>query len=295
MTMWKSGLLHTTALRAPETGGGAGSADSGGDRERGAPPARPDHVPEKFWDPAKGAIRADDLAKSYGEAQKLIGKKASELTSDDYKAIVTLRSDELRQEIAAERRRGLPERPDGYRLELSADQLRDLPDGAFDAEAFKDDPLVGWWRSAAHESGLTQEQFAKGIHAYLGVVHGHRQAVFDEEMAKLGANAKPRLEAVQMWLDKNLSKEHAAALTAAGVSADAIGAIEAIIQKAGGPSVLPGGPGSETQRQGGAKTLAELRAMQQDRRYWHPKDKDPAYVAQVQAEYARAFPGQTAT
>jgi hypothetical protein len=52
--------------------------------------------------------------------------------------------------------------------------------------------------AAAHESGMTREQFAKGIHAYLGVVHGHQQAVYEEQMKALGDNAKPRLEAVQM-------------------------------------------------------------------------------------------------
>jgi hypothetical protein len=97
-----------------------------------------------------------------------------------------------------------------------------------------------------------------------------------------------------MWLDKNLSKEHAAALTAASVTADAIGALETLIQKAGGPSVLPA-DNADGNQEGGKKTLAQLRAMQQDRRYWHPRDKDPAYIAQVQAEYAKAFPGQVPT
>lgn len=31
---------------------------------------RPDHVPEKFWDPVKGEARWDDLAKSYAELEK---------------------------------------------------------------------------------------------------------------------------------------------------------------------------------------------------------------------------------
>jgi hypothetical protein len=35
--------------------------------------------------------------------------------------------------------------------------------------------------------------------------------------------------------------------------------------------------------------------MQQDKRYWHPKHKDATYIAQVQAEYAKAFPGQVPT
>ena len=34
-----------------------------------APPVRPDHVPEKFWDAEKGVVRTDDLIKSYGELE----------------------------------------------------------------------------------------------------------------------------------------------------------------------------------------------------------------------------------
>jgi hypothetical protein len=34
---------------------------------------RPDHVPEKFWDPVKGEARWDDLAKSYAELEKMRG------------------------------------------------------------------------------------------------------------------------------------------------------------------------------------------------------------------------------
>lgn len=35
-----------------------------------APAARPEHVPEKFWDAAKGEVRMDALLKSYSELEK---------------------------------------------------------------------------------------------------------------------------------------------------------------------------------------------------------------------------------
>lgn len=38
-----------------------------------SPNKRPDHVPEKFWDPVKGEARWDDLAKSYAELEKARG------------------------------------------------------------------------------------------------------------------------------------------------------------------------------------------------------------------------------
>ncbi len=41
----------------------------------GAPasPARPDYLPEKFWDAAKGEARIETLARSYGELERKLG------------------------------------------------------------------------------------------------------------------------------------------------------------------------------------------------------------------------------
>lgn len=41
--------------------------------EQIADPARPDHVPEKFWDQDQGSIRTDVLLKSYGELERRLG------------------------------------------------------------------------------------------------------------------------------------------------------------------------------------------------------------------------------
>src|ERR1700720_209995 len=37
---------------------------------RSDPPARPEHVPEKFWNADKGEVNVDALLKSYGELEK---------------------------------------------------------------------------------------------------------------------------------------------------------------------------------------------------------------------------------
>jgi hypothetical protein len=38
-----------------------------------AAPARPEHIPEKFWDADKGEVRVEDLAKSYKELEGKLG------------------------------------------------------------------------------------------------------------------------------------------------------------------------------------------------------------------------------
>lgn len=49
----------------------------------GAPKvARPDHIPEKFWDAEKGVVRTDELAKSYAELESKAGKPATPETPE---------------------------------------------------------------------------------------------------------------------------------------------------------------------------------------------------------------------
>src|SRR5690606_2101635 len=59
---------HTPATaNAPEApkADTAAPTPSAGDK-----PQRPDHIPEKFWDAATGAVRVEELVKSYAELEK---------------------------------------------------------------------------------------------------------------------------------------------------------------------------------------------------------------------------------
>lgn len=42
-----------------------------------SPSARPEHIPEKFWDAEKGEPRYEDLAKSYTELEKKLGQQGT--------------------------------------------------------------------------------------------------------------------------------------------------------------------------------------------------------------------------
>jgi len=50
------------------------------------PPIRPDHVPDKFWDPDQGSIRTAVLLKSYGELERRMGNETANIpeTPDAY-------------------------------------------------------------------------------------------------------------------------------------------------------------------------------------------------------------------
>lgn len=61
-------------------------------------------------------------------------------------------------------------------------------------------------------------------------------------------------------------------------------------RKASAEGVLPGQPGEAA---GGKKTHEDLRKQMQDPRYW--REKDPAFIAEVEQGFKELYPGQTAT
>ncbi|NUB27735.1 hypothetical protein [Azospirillum brasilense] len=165
---------------------------------------------ESFWDGEKGALKVEDLAK---------------LVSDDQA-----------------RRAGIPEGPDGYKLELPADFK--LPDGLTFEQA--DTPLGQSVRAIAHEFGLPQAGLSKLLAAYVdSQAKEHQQVVADitAEQAKLGPNRDARFTAMDGWLKANLPDHHAILAQRLPVDAGLFQAVEALIARAnaGIPSALGGG------------------------------------------------------
>ncbi|CAB4128381.1 hypothetical protein UFOVP99_30 [uncultured Caudovirales phage] len=165
------GATDTTAEALTE--GGLFAAAAAGDppaedKDAAAkgPGARPEWLPEQFWDPEKGA-NLEALAKSQRDLRAQISK-------GEHKA---------------------PEKPDAYTLPavdgVKVDEL--VP---------ADDPLWQAVRQEAHKAGLTQAQLSAVAAPYLQAMAQHRsssspeavqaaqQAALAEELGKLGPNGK---------------------------------------------------------------------------------------------------------
>lgn len=179
-------------------------------------PAQPAPAPaapaglESFWDGEKGALKVEDLAK---------------LVSNDQA-----------------RRAGIPEGPDGYKLELPADFK--LPDGLTFEQA--DTPLGQSVRAIAHEFGMPQAGLSKLLAAYVdSQAKEHQQVAADiaAEQAKLGPNRDARFTAMDGWIKANLPDHHAILAQRLPVDAGLFQAVEALIARAnaGIPSALGGG------------------------------------------------------
>lgn len=182
-----------------------------------APPAleNPQPAPapaglESFWDGEKGALKVEDLAK---------------LVSDDQA-----------------RRAGIPEGPDGYKLELPADFK--LPDGLIFEQA--DTPLGQSVRAIAHEFGLPQAGLSKLLAAYVdSQAKEHQQVAADiaAEQAKLGPNRDARFTAMDGWIKANLPDHHAILAQRLPVDAGLFQAVEALIGRAN-PTIPASDPAS---------------------------------------------------
>lgn len=279
------------------------------------PAQRPEFIPEKYWDAAAGQVRLEELAKGYAEAQSFIGNAKAEAR----KAV----EPELRQAIDAELRKALepelrkalepevrkalegelfkarPAKADDYKLELPADAkdmvlLAEPPGKEFQPEPGKsyfflkkDDPLVKVAREVAYRAGLSQADFAKHMLVMAQSLVGRMPTQEDllaekkRELEKLGDHGLARVKHVDRWIKAQLPEEKAAALGETLGSAAAIEAIEMLMEKVGAPKFAPvAGAGGNAQ-----VTLAELRAKQQDPRYY----SDPAFRTEVTEGYKRLF------
>jgi hypothetical protein len=265
-----------------------------------AAPARPDHIPEKYWDaanPLPAEVAAHpvivNLAKGYGEAQAFIGKG----------------KDALKAEIEAERLKGRPEKPDGYRIGLPAEGapeglvLLDTPPGAdFKPEPGKtyfqvnqNDPLLAFWRQHCHDNALPEGAFQSGI-AMFAQKMGERVPTPEQEQARLsevykalGENGERRAAHVWSHLKATLGEAAASEIDGLMGSPKAIAAVEALLEKAGAPKFSTATATAPVKK--AEDLVAEAKALQREPGYQTSKEKQ-ARVAEL---FRQAYPGETAT
>jgi hypothetical protein len=288
-------------FRKPDDGTGSGSSTGEGSTGgagggTGGTTQRPDYVPEKFWNAEKGEVRVKEALTSYAEIQRLVSKRATELDTEDLKKLTEHRVAALRPEMEkqalAKVRGQAPKEAKEYKLELPAEAAERLPEDLRDLSKLEGDPLVEWWRGKAFELGLGQEQFIAGVSGFFEIIANAQAEATQAQIEALGDNANERLNTIKLHLQKHLPTEEADAIMAGATSAAAVQAIEKLIGL--GKAQVGGAGGGSGNPPAGAtkKTEAELKQMMNDERYWHPRKRDPQYIRQVQAEFARTFPGK---
>jgi hypothetical protein len=222
--------------------------------------ARPEWLPEKFWDGEAKAANIENLAKSYAELERGRGN-----------------TDELKAQWEADRIAARPETPDAYQLPEHE---------ALDAEAMAASPVINLWRKAAHEAGLGQEQFQSVIAEYAQAEIDRMETERAAELAKLGENAAARTEAVALWAQKTLGNTpEFEALQRMATDAAGVQALEKLMDLM---KDIDTGAGDDPGRQPDV-TEADIRALMNTPAYYHPQKRDPAVVARVEAFFRKTY------
>jgi hypothetical protein len=241
-----------------------------GDAPAAAPAAAPavPAIPEKFRDPATGAVRVDALLKSYLELERRLSAGAPAPFWDAGQPP----DDETRGKVL--RALGRPEAPDGY--EIRCDH------GLFEPDGTLNDRL--------HAAGFTADQAqllydlaAERMVPLVRDVAAQYQA--EREIERLhdafgGAEGwRTVSRQLHAWARANLPP---AAVDGLAASYDGVMAMHRMMT-AGEPAMGRAAGGAPPDE-------AELRRIMRDPRYW--RDRDPALMANVAAGFDRLYPSE---
>ena len=255
--------------------------------------ARPEFIPEKFWDAGTGAPRVEDLAKSYTALESKLGKAR----------------DDAIAEHEANRLAARPAKAEDYAVAfaegmLPADivVLRETPGADFQAEEGKayflldeKDPLLTNFRKTAHQVGMAPEQFNGLVaefvrHAATRVpTEAERSEAIKAELAKVGPDGPQRAIALGNQLEAVLGKEAGQAVVAGITTAPMLTAIEGLMRKVNGIGFTAPAEGGTA---AGAPTEASLRQRQLS--VAHLPDNDPgkqAALREIEDARKRLYPG----
>lgn len=244
-------------------------SEEGSTGDEGAPEAaRPEYVPEKFWNEESKEVNLEGVFKSYGELESKIGQKEEAIRES------------LEADFNKTRMDGVPDTLEGY--EYKAPTLENAPEG-WDIEVNEDDPLLGWWKETAFNQKLTQDQYQDGIQKYFEMTFN--PANKEKELAELGENGQERVDAVDGWVANNFTEEEYAVVAELASSAAGIAVLEKFIGMTGEPDLASFG----SQAPAGNVDEAKLEEMMNDPRYWKAGSIDEGYRARVTEMFQKAY------
>jgi hypothetical protein len=226
-------------------------------------PQRPEHIPEKFWDPEAGSVRVDALARSYGELERKLGRMVPLPEGGEPGAFDRLLS-----------LLGRPESPDGYEIAASHPLLATDPE----------------LNTRLHAAGFTQKQaqlvYELAAERMLPMLQeGVEEIEASREVERLerhfgSAEAwRDCARQIRTWAAANLPEQVRDVLS---TSYEGILALHQMMRNAE-PSLVAvaGQAGRDPDEQA-------LHEMMRDPRYW--RDRDPQLIARVTDGFRRLYP-----
>ncbi len=228
---------------------------------------RPEYIPEKFWDADENSTNVEALARGYSELERFVGKKRDEVR------------EEVINQYQSELNENRPESPDKYVASFTDDSpFKEIEDQL----DYENDPLIRMWSETAHKAGLSNEDFTLGVEAYLQSLSAGPD--IEAEISSLGENGKARVEAVDMWAQRNLDENQYQSLAQMTQTAGAIEALEALMNSTKSAQTNAFNPEAVSSK----PDREEIESMMNDPKYWDPARRDKSYVRQVENMVRRA-------
>jgi hypothetical protein len=225
-----------------------------------AGPARPDYVPEKFWNAQRGSIESEALARAYAELERKMSGYVPGPQSPEWPNTVR-------------RALGVPDSPDGYQVAMKEDFLQIDPEvnARLHAAGFSPQQVQLVYDLACERMVPMAAQFAD---------MSRSEQHLDRLVEEFGGSERWNTLASQIssWGRANLSPGVYQALAS---SPDGIRAMRKLMDS--GEPMLSGRGGTPA-----PVTEAELRQIMKDKRYW--KDRDPETVRIVTEGFERLYP-----
>jgi hypothetical protein len=232
--------------------------------------ARPDGVPEEFWDAANGTFNNEKLWEDHQRQAKMAKDLRVKLSKGE---------------------QNVPEKADMYKVTLDEEFSKLIP---------ADDKGLAAARQAAHEAGLSQAQFEGFVGKYLAGVKEmglltpqeavepspeEIKAAFDAEVSKLGRDGALEIKANEDWIlgqyrNGVFSKSDIEAFSSMAQTAEQVRAFTKLREMMG-EQRIPTSTSIDTE---GASKV-DIQSWVNDPRY----DTDPAFRAQVEKKVAKAI------
>jgi len=237
---------------------------------------RPETIAEQFWDPVKGEVRAESLAKAYNDSraqnnkllQQLDGKGEAPETSEDY----------LKDYRPPVRGRPGTGEKEGQPLERF---------GELDAQ----DPVIVAMSKAAKNANLSKGQFDDFMQDIMEGIHPLLPEPFngEKELASLGENGAQLVKLNKAWIDRLasngvLNETEYNLMLKFGATADGVMLTNKLRIDAG-EKPIPVTASVET----GRKTPDECQAMVADPRYHKDGPEGDSFRAEVTKQFALTY------
>lgn len=239
-------------------------------------------------DPAAGGDpKAPALHKPEGLPDHMLGAADTETIDKLFAAY-----DGARKELS--KKRGVPEKLDDYKLELSEAQTKDWLRPGEDGK----DPVFETLRATFHAEGVAPDaalRVVQKLYEQATALAGEgTDAVLediDSGYTSFGGleKAQPLIDANTAWIDGLKTSGVIDEKDAEDMKLNLVGGVGLKwmdkIRVKTGEKPIPVNLGASAQQ--GGKTKAELDTMMQDPKYW--RDKDPAFIAEVTEGYQKLY------